>query len=249
MSNASLAKSVCGYNFSEGKSASYLKSIQRGLAKRNLYNGGIDGKFGKGSCSALEKWAKCENVGSKVLTGGALAKLTKTEPSARELSCYGNAPAPANEPKILRVSSSDSYVNASGRHTIISVEMKNRWGNLAEFKLNGYVRVRGPTDFVSFIVMAAIKTNASSVYDSTSTLKNKLATFNKRDKENITDACTLTIKQIDKINSRTKNPNARTLLNQKKGTVYQLCLQVSCCYPNKFSRNKIRGGGCRRGRP
>ena len=31
-SGAVLAKSVCGYNFSEGKSASYLKSIQRGLA-------------------------------------------------------------------------------------------------------------------------------------------------------------------------------------------------------------------------
>jgi hypothetical protein len=82
---------VCGYTFSNGKSRSDLKSIQRGLAKRNLYNGGIDGKFGKGSCSALEKWAKCENVGSKVLSGGALSKLTKTEPSARELSCYGKA--------------------------------------------------------------------------------------------------------------------------------------------------------------
>ena len=88
-SNNSLAKSVCGYNFSEGKSASDLKSIQRGLAKRNLYNGGIDGKFGKGSCSALTKWAKCENVGSKVLSDGALSKLIKTNPSARELACYG----------------------------------------------------------------------------------------------------------------------------------------------------------------
>ncbi|MDA9998769.1 hypothetical protein N9E15_03640, partial [Planktomarina temperata] len=91
VSNASLAKSVCGYNFSAGKSPLDLKSIQRGLAKRKLYNGGIDGKFGKGSCSALEKWAKCENVGSKVLSDGALSKLTKTNPSARELACYGKA--------------------------------------------------------------------------------------------------------------------------------------------------------------
>ena len=99
-SGAVLAKSVCGYNFSEGKSASYLKSIQRGLAKRNLYNGGIDGKFGKGSCSALTKWSKCENVGSKVLSDGALSKLMKTNPSARELACYGKNSEPKKEQKI-----------------------------------------------------------------------------------------------------------------------------------------------------
>ena len=89
VSNSSLAKSVCGYNFSGGKSPSDLMSIQRGLAKRNLYEGGIDGKFGKGSCSALTKWVKCENNGSKVLSVSALFNLTKTNPSTRELSCYG----------------------------------------------------------------------------------------------------------------------------------------------------------------
>ncbi|MDB2323888.1 hypothetical protein N9V38_04290, partial [Planktomarina temperata] len=246
-SKNSLAKSVCGYSFSEGKSQSDLKSIQRGLAKRNLYNGGIDGKFGKGSCSALEKWAKCENVGSKVLTGGALAKLTKTEPSARELSCYGNVPAPANEPKILSVSSSDSYVNSSGRHTIISVEMKNRWGNLAEFKLNGYVRGTRPNGLCLVYRDGSNKDKCFSVYDSTSTLKNKLATFNKRDKENITDACTLTIKQIDKINSRTKNPNARTLLNQKQGMftnfAYKCLVAIQTSFPETKYAAAAQGVG------
>ena len=138
-SKNSLAKSVCGYSFSEGKSQSDLKSIQRGLAKRNLYNGGIDGKFGKGSCSALEKWAKCENVGSKLLSDGTLSKLTKTNPSARELACYGNRPARTTQPVILTVNSSDDYRSEKGRHTIINVKMRNRWGNRAEFKLNGYV--------------------------------------------------------------------------------------------------------------
>jgi hypothetical protein len=243
---------VCGYTFSNGKSRSDLKSIQRGLAKRNLYNGGIDGKFGKGSCSALEKWAKCENVGSKVLSGGALSKLTKTEPSARELSCYGNVPAPANEPKILRVSSDDSYVNSSGRHTIISVEMKNRWGNLAEFKLNGYVQGTRPNGLCLVYRDGSNKDKCFNVYDSTSTVKNKLATFNKRDKENITDACTLTIKQIDKINSRTKNPNARTLLNQKKGMftnfAYKCLVAIQTSFPGTRYASAAAGvGGSNRG--
>ena len=243
---------VCGYTFSNGKYPSDLKSIQRGLAKRNLYNGGIDGKFGKGSCSALEKWAKCENVGSKVLSGGALSKLTKTEPSARELSCYGNAPAPANEPKILRVSSDDSYVSSSGRHTIISVEMKNRWGNLAEFKLNGYVQGTRPNGLCLVYRDGSNKDKCFDVYDSTSTVKNKLATFNKRDKENITDACTLTIKQIDKINSRTKNPNARTLLNQKKGMftnfAYKCLVAIQTSFPGTRYASAAAGvGGSNRG--
>ena len=90
---------ICGFTLADRKSRSELMSIQRGLSKRNLYNGGIDGKFGKGSCSALDKWAKCENIGSKKLSDGSLAKLIKTNPSARELSCYGSTPTPTKEPK------------------------------------------------------------------------------------------------------------------------------------------------------
>lgn len=243
----SVKPSICGFELENVQTSSNLKSIQRGLAKRNLYNGGIDGKFGKGSCSALEKWAKCENVGSKVLTGGALAKLTKTEPSARELSCYGNAPAPANEPKILRVSSDDSYVNSSGRHTVINVEMKNRWGNLAEFKLNGYVQGTRPNGLCLVYRDGSNEDKCFHVYDSTSTVKNKLATFNERDKENITDACTLTIKQIDKINSRTKNPNARTLLNQKKGMfsnfAYKCLVAIQISFPETKYAAAAQGVG------
>ena len=52
----SVKPSLCGFELENVQTSSNLKSIQRGLAKRNLYNGGIDGKFGKGSCSALERW-------------------------------------------------------------------------------------------------------------------------------------------------------------------------------------------------
>ena len=242
---------VCGYTFSNGKSRSDLMSFQRGLAKRNLYSGGIDGKFGKGSCSALERWAKCENVGSKVLTGGALAKLTKTEPSARELSCYGNAPAPANEPKILRVSSDDSYVNSSGRHTIISVEMKNRWGNLAELKLNGYVRGTRPNG-VCLVYRDSNNDKCFSVYDSTSTVKNKLATFNKRDKENITDACSLIVTHFDKIGSKTKNVNSKKLLNQRQsaftGFAYKCLVAIQSSFPGtRYAAAAARVGAPKQG--
>ena len=216
VSNASLAKSVCGYNFSGGKSASYLKSIQRGLAKRNLYSGGIDGKFGKGSCSALTKWAKCENVGSKVLSDGALSKLTKTEPSARELSCYGDRPAKTTQPVILTVNSSDDYRTEKGRHTIINVKMRNRWGNRAEFKLNGYVTGTKPHEVCLVYGNRNSDNKCFEVYDSNNTIKKIIAMFNKRDKENITDACSLIVTQFNKIRDKTKNINSRRLVDQRK---------------------------------
>ena len=84
-----LTNVICGYRVFEGRSLSDLMSIQRGLAKRNLYTGGIDGKFGKKSCSALKKWAKCNQL-PKVLSEQALNRLTKQKPSALEIGCYGN---------------------------------------------------------------------------------------------------------------------------------------------------------------
>jgi len=235
VSNASLAKSVCGYNFSGGKSASYLKSIQRGLAKRNLYNGGIDGKFGKGSCSALTKWAKCENVGSKVLSDGALSKLTKTEPSARELSCYGDRPAKTTQPVILSVNSSDDYRTEKGRHTIINVKMRNRWGNRAEFKLNGYVTGTKPHEVCLVYGNRNSDNKCFEVYDSNNTIKQTIAKFNKRDKENITDACALIVTQFNEIRGKTKNSNSRKLVDQRKsaftGFAYKCLVAIQSSFP------------------
>ena len=216
VSNASLAKSVCGYNFSAGKSPLDLKSIQRGLAKRKLYNGGIDGKFGKGSCSALEKWAKCENVGSKVLSDGALSKLTKTNPSARELACYGDRPATTTQPVILSVDSSDDYRTEKGRHTIINVKIRNRWGNRATFKLNGFVTDTRPNGVCLVYGNGSSDNKCFSVYDSNNTIEKIIAKFNKGDKENITDACSLIVTQFGKINSKTKNRNSKKLLDQRQ---------------------------------
>ncbi|MDA7483656.1 hypothetical protein N9A39_09305 [Planktomarina temperata] len=234
-SKNSLAKSVCGYSFSEGKSQSDLKSIQRGLAKRNLYNGGIDGKFGKGSCSALEKWAKCENVGSKVLSGGALSKLTKTEPSARELSCYGDRPAKTTQPVILTVNSSDDYRSEKGRHTIINVKMRNRWGNRAEFKLNGYVTGTKPNGVCLVYGDRNNDNKCFTVYDSNNTIKQTIAKFNKRDKENITDACALIVTQFNKIRQKTENNNSRKLVDQRKsaftGFAYKCLVAIQSSFP------------------
>ena len=89
LTKAAKTTSVCGYKFDESQSRSDMIAVQKGLAKRKLYTGGIDGVFGSGSCKAFNKWAECESVGQKTISGGSLAKLTKTNPSARELSCYG----------------------------------------------------------------------------------------------------------------------------------------------------------------
>ncbi|MDA7461594.1 hypothetical protein N8914_06260 [Planktomarina temperata] len=226
---------VCGYTFSNGKSQSDLKSIQRGLAKRNLYNGGIDGKFGKGSCSALEKWAKCENVGSKLLSDGTLSKLTKTNPSARELACYGNRPARTTQPVILSVNSSDNYRSEKGRHTIINVKMRNRWGNRAEFKLNGYVTGTKPNGVCLVYGDRNNDNKCFTVYDSNNTIKQTIAKFNKRDKENITDACALIVTQFNKIRQKTENNNSRKLVDQRKsaftGFAYKCLVAIQSSFP------------------
>ncbi|MDA7479626.1 hypothetical protein N8995_02060 [Planktomarina temperata] len=88
-----LSNRACGYRFIEAKSHSELSSIQRGLAKRNLYGGSIDGKFGKGSCEAFKIWAKCELGAQPIVSERAINKLMQKSPSARELSCYGNKPS------------------------------------------------------------------------------------------------------------------------------------------------------------
>jgi hypothetical protein len=226
---------VCGYTFSNGKSPSDLKSIQRGLANRDLYNGGIDGKFGKGSCGALEKWAKCENVGSKLLSDGTLSKLTKTNPSARELACYGNRPARTTQPVILSVNSSDNYRNERGQHTIINVKMRNRWGNRAEFKLNGYVTGTKPNGVCLVYGDRNNDNKCFTVYDSNNTIKQTIAKFNKRDKENITDACALIVTQFNKIRQKTENNNSRKLVDQRKsaftGFAYKCLVAIQSSFP------------------
>jgi uncharacterized protein YoxC len=97
----SVKPSLCGFGLENVQTSSNLKSIQRGLAKRNLYNGGIDGKFGKGSCSALTKWARCEGVKAEELSNGKLVKLTKGYPTAREMKCYEKNTLTAKGPEIL----------------------------------------------------------------------------------------------------------------------------------------------------
>ena len=231
----SVKPSLCGFELENVQTISNLKSIQRGLAKRSLYSGGIDGKFGKGSCSALEKWAKCENVGSKLLSDGTLSKLTKTNPSARELACYGNRPARTTQPVILSVNSSDNYRSESGQHTIINVEMRNRWGNRAEFKLNGYVTGTKPNGVCLVYGDRNNDNKCFTVYDSNNTIKQTIAKFNKRDKENITDACALIVTQFNKIRQKTENNNSRKLVDQRKsaftGFAYKCLVAIQSSFP------------------
>jgi len=244
-----LIKSVCGVVFEEGKTRSDLMSIQRGLAKRNLYNGEIDGNFGKGSCSALTKWVKCENVSSKTIVPIFLAKLINTNPSSREMSCYGSRPVPTEKPKILSVNSTDDYRDEIGQHTIMTVEMRNRWGNQSSFKLNGLVAGTKPNEVC---LNHGDGSNGSlnkcfSVYSSKITIESTIADFNKRDKENITDACSLIATQFNEIYSRTKNSNSKKLLDQKKsafsGFAYQCLLAIQSTWPGtKYATISSRVG-------
>ena len=109
--------------------------------------------------------------------------------------------------------------------------------------------VLSPMVFVWFMATAIVIINASTVYDSNNTIKQTIAKFNKRDKENITDACSLIVTQFDKIRRKRKIDNSRKLARPAKVGFYRLRLQMPRCYPIKFSGNKICGCGCRRGRP
>ena len=79
---------ICGFQLEKAKARSELVAIQKALAKRKLYSGSIDGVFGVNSCKALNKWAKCENLGQQTINDGAVSKLTRSNPSERDLSCY-----------------------------------------------------------------------------------------------------------------------------------------------------------------
>ena len=59
VASANRKKTLCGYKFDESQSRSDMIAVQKGLAKRKLYTGGIDGVFGSGSCKAFNKWAEC----------------------------------------------------------------------------------------------------------------------------------------------------------------------------------------------
>ena len=117
---------LCGYELQKPKTKSDLVSIQKGLAKRNLYNGGIDGKFGKGSCSALARWAKCEKVLNKALSNVSLAKLTKTNPSDSELACYGIKPANVSAVTVSDFGLQPVYGRAEGLDIVASGSSCNR---------------------------------------------------------------------------------------------------------------------------
>ena len=122
----------------------------------------------------------------------------------------------AAEPKILTVNSDDSYRSDRGQHTIVFIDMRNRWGKRANFKLNGYVNGTKPNAVCLVYGNGSRVDTCLSVYDSEVMIKSKIKNFNTQDKENITDACSIIVSQYDKILSGTKNSNAKKLIRDRK---------------------------------
>ena len=86
---------ICGYvSGSELTSALRKKEIQRGLARRGLYDGKIDGVMGKGSCAGFQKFMNCGEVldPNKGFLAKDLITLRKDPPSSVR-ACYGLKPA------------------------------------------------------------------------------------------------------------------------------------------------------------
>jgi len=134
--SASGTRSVCGYSFDESKSSSELVAIQKALIKRKLYTGGPDGVFGPGSCAALKRWANCESIGQQTLNGGVISKLTRTDPSARELACY------RKQNSVATVSVSSSSLSCSMVTSAIRIAQKRlKYLGLYKSKIDGR---RGP---------------------------------------------------------------------------------------------------------
>ena len=82
---------------------------------------------------------------------------------------------------------------------------------------------------------AIVIINASTVYDSNNTIKQTIAKFNKRDKENITDACSLIVTQFNKIRRKRKIDNSRKLVDQRKsaftGFAYKCLVAIQSSFP------------------
>ena len=88
---------LCGYptNYTSNRriNVGQLRDIQRGLARYGLYNGGIDGAFGRGTCAALKKFMDCQAKDRKKLDDGLIYKLSSSwvKPTIDERSCYQSA--------------------------------------------------------------------------------------------------------------------------------------------------------------
>jgi len=75
-SSSSKIQKICGYptNYTSNRrlNAGQLRDIQRGLARYGLYNGAIDGAFGRGTCAALKKFMDCQANDIKKLDDGLI---------------------------------------------------------------------------------------------------------------------------------------------------------------------------------
>ena len=85
---------LCGYptNYTTNRrlNSSQLRMIQTGLARYGLYNGAIDGAFGRGSCAALKKFMNCQNKNKSKLDDGHIYKLSSSwiKPTISENACF-----------------------------------------------------------------------------------------------------------------------------------------------------------------
>lgn len=119
----------------------------------------------------------------------------------------------AAEPKVRFVDGSDDYRSARGIHLIVNVDMRNRWNKTTRFKLNGYLE-----DYQAngVCLIYGNDNKCFQVDDSSSQIVNTLSRFNTRDKEGITDACTVITNDYDVLVRKTRNRNARKLLEDRK---------------------------------
>ena len=88
---------LCGYPTSYTSNRRLIKGqlrdIQRGLARYGLYNGAIDGDFGRGTCAALKKFMNCQGKDRQKLDDGLIYRLSYShvKPTIDERSCYQSA--------------------------------------------------------------------------------------------------------------------------------------------------------------
>jgi hypothetical protein len=98
-------------------------------------------------------------------------------------------------------------------HLIVNVEMRNRWSKTTRFKLNGYLedyRANG------VCLIHGDDNKCFQVTDSSSQIERTLNSFNTQDKEGITDAFTVITNDYDILVRKTRNKNARRLLESRK---------------------------------
>lgn len=102
-----------------------LRAIQKGLKRRSLYEGAVDGVLGKGSCAAFNKFMACENTSRASFSRQNYLSLLSKNISNEKQSCYDGKSTTTIAAKAVSKNGLEGQIE-SLQNTIDSLRSENK---------------------------------------------------------------------------------------------------------------------------